>query len=92
MSSLARLKFDDPSGVFENASAEFDEETLTPTYRLLWGLPGRSCALSVASGLGVPQNILAEAKEVVGTAQVRTLCHPCCACFTRNHKCVLACM
>lgn len=69
MSSLARLKFDTPSGVFENASAEFDEETLTPTYRLLWGIPGRSCALSVAAGLGVPQDILEEAREVVGSSQ-----------------------
>jgi dsDNA-specific endonuclease/ATPase MutS2 len=70
MSSLARLKFDVPSGVFENASAEFDEELLTPTYRLLWGIPGRSCALSVAAGLGLPQRILEEAKEVIGSSQV----------------------
>lgn len=76
MSSLARLKFDTPSGVFENASAEFDEERLTPTYRLLWGIPGRSCALSVASGLGVAPPILEVAKEVVGTAQARFLPPP----------------
>lgn len=71
MSSLARLKLDIPHRVFENASAEFDDELLSPTYRLLWGVPGRSCALSVAAGLGVPQAIIDEAKEVVGTSQVR---------------------
>ena len=70
MSTLARLKLEVPGRVFENASAEFDDELLSPTYRLLWGVPGRSCALKVASGLGVPQDIIADAKEVVGSSQV----------------------
>ena len=43
---LKALKYEDPR--FENASVEFNETTLSPTYRLLWGIPGRSNALSIA--------------------------------------------
>ncbi len=48
-----------------NASMEFDLETLSPTYRLISGLPGRSNALVVAEGLGLPQSILADARSMV---------------------------
>ena len=52
---LKALKYQDPR--FENASVEFDETTLSPTYRLLWGIPGRSNALAIAQRLGLPAEI-----------------------------------
>jgi DNA mismatch repair protein MutS2 len=45
----------------ENGAAEFDPETLRPTYRLLIGQFGESCALKVARRLGVPRVLLARA-------------------------------
>lgn len=52
---LKALKYQDPR--FENASVEFDEVSLSPTYRLLWGIPGRSNALTIARRLGLPAEI-----------------------------------
>ncbi|MCE2903610.1 MAG: endonuclease MutS2 [Anabaena sp. CoA2_C59] len=63
---LKALKYEDHR--FENASVEFDETTLSPTYRLLWGIPGRSNALSIALRLGLNPEIVAEAKTQVGEA------------------------
>ncbi|NIM51108.1 MAG: hypothetical protein GTN62_10970, partial [Gemmatimonadales bacterium] len=51
------------SGVV-NASLEFDAETLTPTYRLHQGKPGRSYGLAIARRLGLPDAVLAAAEEL----------------------------
>src|SRR2546422_7629110 len=46
-----------------NASLQFDAETLTPTYRLLKGVPGRSYGLAIARRLGIANDVLAEAEQ-----------------------------
>ncbi|WP_392477161.1 endonuclease MutS2 [Nostoc sp. C110] len=63
---LKALKYEDER--FENASVEFDESTLSPTYRLLWGIPGRSNALTIALRLGLKPEVVEEAKIQVGEA------------------------
>ncbi|MEH2360303.1 endonuclease MutS2 [Nostoc sp.] len=63
---LKALKYEDER--FENASVEFDESTLSPTYRLLWGIPGRSNALTIALRLGLKPEVVEEAKTQVGQA------------------------
>jgi DNA mismatch repair protein MutS2 len=55
-----------------NASLQFDAQTLTPTYRLLKGVPGRSYGLAIARRLGVDGEILAEAERSLPEAE-RTL-------------------
>jgi DNA mismatch repair protein MutS2 len=56
---LKALKYADPR--FENASVAFDEQTLAPTYRLQWGIPGRSNALAIARRLGLEEGVLERA-------------------------------
>jgi DNA mismatch repair protein MutS2 len=55
-----------------NGSLQFDAETLTPTYRLLKGVPGRSYGLAIARRLGIDEGVLAEAERSVPEAE-RTL-------------------
>jgi DNA mismatch repair protein MutS2 len=61
---LKALKYEDER--FENASVEFNDVTLSPTYRLLWGIPGRSNALTIARRLGLNDEIVEQARQQVG--------------------------
>ncbi|KAL1557727.1 endonuclease MutS2-like [Salvia divinorum] len=63
---LKSLKYS--NNAFENACMEFDEVELKPTYRILWGVPGRSNAINIAEKLGLPVEILSNARELYGAA------------------------
>lgn len=62
---LKTLEYTDP--YFKNASVEFDTESLSPTYKLVIGIPGLSNAISIASNLGLDQDLVWKAKELLIT-------------------------
>lgn len=55
----------------ENASMEFDEVKMMPTYRLIEGIPGASHAFEIANRIGLPERILERAKKYVGDDRVK---------------------
>lgn len=55
----------------QNASCEFNIETLRPTYRLIVGSPGKSNAFAISESLGMPSDIIAEARTHVDEANTR---------------------
>mgnify|MGYP003966694937 FL=1 len=54
-----------------NASVEFDMDTLSPTYHLMVGLPGRSNALAIAQRLGLQKEIVEKARATIDPSELR---------------------
>ena len=66
---LKVFAIDSPS--VQNASCEFDISTLRPTYRLIVGSPGKSNAFAISESLGMPSDIIEDAKGRVSDANTR---------------------
>lgn len=62
---LKTLEFSD--SYFKNASVEFDSESLKPTYKLIIGIPGLSNAVSISANLGLSEDLVWEAKQLLIT-------------------------
>ena len=52
-----------------NASVEFDQSTLSPSFKLMMGIPGESHAIAIARKSGLPQEIVNHAKDYIATEQ-----------------------
>ncbi|KAJ0246224.1 DNA mismatch repair protein MutS [Hirschfeldia incana] len=63
---LKMLKYSNPA--FENACMEFDDLNLKPTFKVLWGVPGRSNAINIAERLELPRDIINSARDLYGSA------------------------
>jgi len=64
---LGQLKhFAHEQAAIENAAVDFDPETLAPTYRLRYGIPGASSALTTARRLGLPKQVIQRAVQYLG--------------------------